>query len=315
MKPLIILILALLFSSYCVNGQELNLRTFNYSKADSIALHFPKTRYKSYTELVAPLTDKLKTEQEKFRVIFRWIADNVAYSISNSSDDPDKVVKKKKAVCIGYSTLLKDMCNSIGIECEVITGWSKVDPVEIGQKTKETTHAWNAVKLNGNWYLTDVTWATSAFNKKKKKFYKEFDTAYFLPTPAFFIKQHFPKDKKWQMLDTLVKKSFFIKSLVWYEAANQLGTWIISPTKGKVTQKGNKDFTVVLHITKWDSTSNLDFIIDDDINKTQISEVKSYTNNRCMTVKCNFPENLKGEHNVDVYYNGQAINGFRIDFY
>jgi transglutaminase/protease-like cytokinesis protein 3 len=301
-----------------VFGQQdsgFNLRKFDYKLADSIALYFPKAKYTSYTEIVAPLTKTLKTEQEKFRVIFRWIADNVVYSYANSTDDADAAVKKKKAVCIGYSTLLKEMCNSAGLDCEVITGWSKVDPVDIGQKTRETTHAWNAIKLNNKWYLTDVTWATSKYDKRKKKFYKEFDTAYFLPPPSFFVEQHLPKNNKWQLLDTVVKKSLFIKSLVWYECADQLSVKIINPTKGKVKQKDSKDFTVTLQVAKYDTIPDIDFIIDEDMNKTQMSEeIKTCTDKRLITINCRFPENIRGEHNVDIYYNGKAVYGFRIDF-
>jgi transglutaminase/protease-like cytokinesis protein 3 len=206
-----------LFSFQLVNGQQnIDLTTFDYSKADSIALNFPKKKYKSYTELVAPLTENLQTDQEKFRVLFRWITDNISYSYGNRSSDADKVVKNKKAVCIGYSTLLKEMCNSAGIECEIISGYSKTDIKDINKKYKKTDHAWNAVKLYDKWYLVDVTWATSYYDDKKRKSIKSYNELYYLTPPDIFVRKHYPKDKKWQMLDKPISKSEFTKPHIYY---------------------------------------------------------------------------------------------------
>ncbi|HXC03593.1 MAG TPA: transglutaminase domain-containing protein, partial [Bacteroidia bacterium] len=149
--------------------------TLDYQKADSIALHFPKKNYKDYTQLAGPLTEGLHTDPEKFRVLFRWITDNIQYSFGQKSDDPDKAVKNKKAVCIGYSSLLRDMCKSVGINCEVISGYSKTQVKDIGQKLRKTDHAWNAVQLSGKWYLVDVTWATGYYDFKKNKAVKKYD--------------------------------------------------------------------------------------------------------------------------------------------
>lgn len=214
--------LLFLISCQLVNGQQnIDPTTFDYSKADSIALNFPKKKYKSYTELVspfAPLTGGLETDHEKFRVLFRWITDNISYSYGNRSSDANKVVKNKKAVCIGYSTLLKEMCSSVGIECEVISGYSRATINDINRKYKKTDsgHAWNAVNLYGKWYLLDVTWAAGYYDKKKGKFTKSFDELYYLTPPDIFIKEHYPKDKKWQLLDKPITKREFTKSHIYY---------------------------------------------------------------------------------------------------
>src|ERR1700677_1825060 len=133
MKGFLIAVIALCFSidSFCQHILQADTTFDIYKRADSIALNFPKGRYKTYKEIVEPLTAGLKTDQEKFRVIYRWIAENVSYAYSNRSDDPDKALIQRKAVCAGYSSLLKEMCNDVGLECEVITGWAKVDQNDI----------------------------------------------------------------------------------------------------------------------------------------------------------------------------------------
>jgi hypothetical protein len=226
-------------SSFLIaKGQEnMDPRSFDYSKADSIALSFPKRKYKSYTELVAPLTENLKTDHEKLRVLFRWITENIQYNYGSKTDNADEVVKSKKAVCIGYSTLLKDMCNSAGIECEVVIGFSKTSYDQIGRKLKKTDHAWNAVKLYGKWYLLDVTWATCYLDSRKKKLVKDFDELYFLTPPELFIKKHLPEEKKWQLLEKPVSRSKFIKPYIYYSGFTETQLKALQPENGIINIK------------------------------------------------------------------------------
>jgi hypothetical protein len=208
-----------LLNYHSLHGQQqtIDLKTFDYSKADSIALNFPKSKHKSYTELVAPLVENLNTEHEKFRVLFRWITDNISYSYGNRTSDVDKVIKKQTAVCAGYSNLLKEMCNSAGIECEVIVGSAKRLVEDINKKITGSGHAWNAVKLYDKWYLVDVTWAAGYYIERKRKFVKEFDDFHYLTPPEVFIKKHLPEDKKWQLLEKPMKKNEFIKTHLYYD--------------------------------------------------------------------------------------------------
>ncbi|HSY77451.1 MAG TPA: transglutaminase domain-containing protein, partial [Bacteroidia bacterium] len=245
------LLIALSLFCYAVNGQNqiVDPVTFNYSKVDSIALKFPKKKFKSYTEIVAPLTDSLKTDHEKARVIFRWITENIKYSFGNKSTDADKVVKDEKAVCIGYSTLFKEMCNSAGIECEIIEGYTKTTINDIDKKLKKVDHAWNAVKLYGKWYLVDVTWATSYFDEKKRKMVKDYDELYYLTPPGIFVKKHFPKDKKWQLLDSPMTKSEFVKPFVYYEGFFKDSITALQPNNGAIHMK-LKDTLIVKFFTK-----------------------------------------------------------------
>lgn len=60
------------------------------------------------------------------------------------------------AVCDGYSSAFKLLCDKFGIDCAFIVGTSD-------QGNGSENHAWNAVKLEEEWYAMDVTWnATSS---------------------------------------------------------------------------------------------------------------------------------------------------------
>ena len=208
-------------------------------------MHFPKKKYKSVSEVANMLTQDLKTEHEKFRTIFRWITDNIEYNkTAQNVADADKVVRKNKAVCQGFSNLLKEMCNVINIPCESITGFTKTEIADINRPLKKTDHAWNCVKLYDKWYLVDVTWATSKFNVITHKFMKEFDEYYYLTPPEKFILDHYPKEKKYQFLAKPIKKSVFVKAPVYYTDYFHMQLNNVSPSKGAFKWKLEKPIRI-----------------------------------------------------------------------
>jgi transglutaminase/protease-like cytokinesis protein 3 len=181
--------------------------TFDYAYADSIAVQMPKNKYKNYREVAGALSSKLQTDHEKFRAIFRWITDNIEYSYSNRTANVDIVFKKKKGVCIGNAVLLHKMCYCAGIDCEIVSGFTKREYLDIGQKLKESTHAWSAVKLYDKWYLCDPTWAAGNYDTKRKiKFEKKFKEFYFLTPPKLFEYKHFPEEEKWFLNENHISK-------------------------------------------------------------------------------------------------------------
>lgn len=236
-------LITLFLSLQVVTAQPLDLKTADYAKADSIAIHFPKKKYKTSIEIVSPLTENLNTEHEKFRAIFRWITENIEYNkTASSTTDPDKVVRKNKAVCQGFANLLKDLCESANIECRVIVGYTKTDYKDINRVLNKTDHAWNIVKLNGKEYLVDVTWATSKYNVVSRKFEKDFDEHYFLTPPEKFILDHLPENKKDQLLEKPLSKKQFSKLPLLYADYFHLGIDEINPNKGLIKHKLKDDF-------------------------------------------------------------------------
>jgi transglutaminase/protease-like cytokinesis protein 3 len=222
-------------------AQETDIKNFDYHTADSIAINFPKRKYKNITEITRPLTESLQTEHEKFRAIFRWITENIEYNKSAGSiAESDKIIRKNKAVCQGFSNLLKEMCNSVNIPCEVVVGYTKTETKDINRKLKKTDHAWNIVRLYEKEYLVDVTWATSKYNVFTRKFMKEFDPYYYLTPPEKFILDHFPKEKKYQLLAKPHREKQFIRTPVYYTDYFHLDIDKLSPEKGKFSHKLSK---------------------------------------------------------------------------
>ncbi|MBR9831075.1 hypothetical protein GYB57_02920 [bacterium] len=206
MKVISFSILFLLISQVCF-CDTLNLREFDYSKADSLALSLTK-HFKSVDKLAQELTKDLETEHEKYRAIFRWVTNNISYNIANKNTDPKYTLKKQSALCAGYSNLILELCSSSNIKCKSINGYAKSFAKHIG-KFNKINHSWNVVNLNGTWYISDATWAAGHVNGRR--FTKEYDNFYFLSDPEQIKYNHFPEDNEWFLTENSFKLKMFEK--------------------------------------------------------------------------------------------------------
>lgn len=303
------LLLVLLFPLSVFSQTLAELKAFDYRRADSIALHFPKKKFKTVNEIAAVLTEDLTTEHEKFRAIFRWITDNIEYNKSASNiTDASKIVRKNKAVCQGFSNLLKEMCNTVNIPCDVIAGYTKTEVKDINKTLKKTDHAWNSVQLYGTWYLVDVTWATSKYNVVTHKYMKEFDAHYFLTDPKKFILDHCPEDKKFQFLDKPIKKSTFSKWPVYYTDYFHFGIENLSLQKG--TFKWHAKDTLKVYITANTALKNAATLINDDKFVTPVDLKYDEKQNRYY-FSFVFPKAVKSD--LTIYLNEQCIAEYLVN--
>ena len=173
--------------------------------------------------LVKLLTASYTKDVHKVRAIFSWIAQHISYNtfVIKSSRyaaskyvvEPDdtasvwksavemtalKVLKKRTAVCDGYSKLFKTLCDYAGIPSEVITGYAR--GYTEGENKFRSNHNWNAVLIDSVWRLVDVTWASGYINYGNQ-FVQRLDDTYFLTPPRQFILDHYPEDLEWTLLD------------------------------------------------------------------------------------------------------------------
>jgi hypothetical protein len=206
--------------------------------------------------LAKKITASYQTDLERTRAIFSWIAQHISYNtgIFNAGKgyrpvkfvlDPDDTVSSKSAVeqtaekvlrrrvagCDGYAKLFKTLCDYAGVESEVILGYGKC---YLEKDTKfRTNHTWNAVKIDSNWYLLDVTWA-SGFITYSNEFMHHLDDSYFLTPPQQFILDHYPEDLKWTLLEHPPTLREFHFSPFKYKSYIKYGIVSASPANGTI---------------------------------------------------------------------------------
>lgn len=173
------------------------------------------------------LTDHLSTDSAKVYAIHSWIAHNIKYDVKkylafdNTRLPAKKILRKRKATSIGYSELFNQLCKSANIKSVTIPGYIKNKNIDWKDKFYVDEHEWNAVYVDNQWKLIDVSWDAGYFKYSKrtlwgyaihivtlghadrKKYKPHFISSphntYLYRTGYFFKTDHIPADPLWQL--------------------------------------------------------------------------------------------------------------------
>lgn len=114
-----------------------------------------------YTECINVLDRIIEdgmTDYEKEWAVYKWLIREVEYdwrhqdpskTTPRSSYQPYGALIEGKAVCLGFATTFQLFMDMLGIECITVVG---------AAFDSSADHAWNMVRLNGEWYCLDATW-------------------------------------------------------------------------------------------------------------------------------------------------------------
>ena len=204
------------FTEFPIPPKNDNLNS-RFQELDRFASSVPAQNKSSLFDLVNYLIIPAKNELEKTRLIFTWIALNISYddygyNTGNYSDcSAEGVFKSGRAVCEGYSNLFEQMGKLAKLDIYKIKGYAKGISYREGSTFKNTNHAWNVAKIEGQWKLFDVTWASGYGRGVNGKLVstKEFNDYWFDVDPAAFIFSHLPEDSQWQMIPGNISKQQF----------------------------------------------------------------------------------------------------------
>ncbi len=177
----------------------------------------------SVKRLASQITDGIRTDSLKVRAIYEWVTDNIAYDIDLFNEmniktaeeyaavqKSEKVIQRKKGVCMGYTNLFQDLCIASGIKAYSVPGYCKsIDPRTNAMIFSPERHSWNAVRINNRWYLCDPTWGAGAIDVKTGQFRKKLNEEFYLTEGKTFIKRHIPLDPLWQLLDNPISMQEF----------------------------------------------------------------------------------------------------------
>ncbi|WP_430817576.1 transglutaminase domain-containing protein [Carboxylicivirga sp. RSCT41] len=151
-------------------------------------------------------------------------------------------LKKKKAVCQGYAELYRLLCQACGIECEVISGYSRSHLNDIGKVRSEPDHAWNAIRIDDEWSFVDATWGAGHVDYKTRKFVPAFTTAFYAVEPAIFTYNHFPEEQEWNFTELTLKD--FSQQPLFYHTFFKKDIELLSPMNG-VLKKTSKQRIII----------------------------------------------------------------------
>ena len=230
-------------------GISLGQTTLDFQEVDRYARNAPKN-VQSIDELASYFSSIETKPIEKARMIYVWLTDNIsyddkAYNLKNIGDNSSSTVfKTKKAVCAGFANLYTDLGEKLGLEIETISGVAKGYEFEenISDDLEESiNHAWNAIRIDGEWRVFDATWGEGygMSNKKGKlESTKKFDEAWFNVNPVNALFTHFPEDMNKQYINNPIRFESFLTLPYLLPSAFNSG-WL-NPEEILTKQKENK---------------------------------------------------------------------------
>ncbi len=183
-----------------------------FASIDQYALNCPKNVEDSIKSLASYLQKPAKTDLEKARVIYIWITKNINYDDSayNSKSYGDNsaivVLKRRKAVCEGFSSLFLELGKQMNLQIEKVHGYAKGYSYTVGKRYNSIDHAWNIIKIKEQWRVFDVTWG-EGFGKSingKLVSEKKFDDYWFNTSPYDAIFSHLPQNKNFANVSPLI---------------------------------------------------------------------------------------------------------------
>lgn len=98
------------------------------------------------------ITDGM-SDYDKELAVYKWMTANIGFDSGSMTvvpedeskpvDNPNGVLKNHEAVCVGYATTFRLFMQMLGIDCMVV-------------HDSHLSHSWDLVKLDGQWYHTDI---------------------------------------------------------------------------------------------------------------------------------------------------------------
>ncbi|MDB4928716.1 MAG: hypothetical protein JWM10_1200 [Myxococcaceae bacterium] len=178
------------------------------------------------------------------RAVHDYVADRVAYDVRSyrrgvyPPQDADTVFRTHLSVCAGYAALFEAVGRAAGLTVRTVEGRARYMVTEgMGEG-----HAWNAVKLDGRWYLIDTTWDAGGVDTDG--FHKGYHTYYFLTPPEALLATHYPDEARWQLLPVARTPGEYMRAPALEPGFFANGLRLIAPTRAESDARGSVEVTL-----------------------------------------------------------------------
>lgn len=217
-----------------------------YAEIDRHALAAPTRLKRDLPQLAAYLIQPTRDDREKARAIFRWVTHNLAYDADRyfrgelPQMSPQEAVARGVTVCHGYAGVFAALAEHAGLTVVTIRGTTKgLSWMKTG-RIDQITHAWNAVKLQGRWFLLDTAWGAGYLDGWEKRFVRRFQEHYFLTPPDQFIFDHFPRESRWELLSPTYSETDFLALPYLRPGFFQAGLRLVSHRQARISTRSSQ---------------------------------------------------------------------------
>ncbi len=203
-------------------------------------------------KLALKLTENLNDDSEKVKAIHCWITHHIKYDVKKSGKydfsrvPVETILKKRKAICTGYTDLFNELCKQAGIVSTEVPGYTKGLLTDLNDHFYLDEHIWNAVYINNEWKYIDNTWDAGYVINHKRTIWGAFVYFFsggkydrfkikprfkFRPVLDYYYKDanafnydHFPANPLWQLASPALSiKDFETDSSFYLRKKNETG--------------------------------------------------------------------------------------------
>ena len=135
-----------------------------FNEADVDKINAMQAEIDSTVNKLLAEADKVSSTYDKLKVFHDYLVLNSSFELKEDISGYNDTIynafghsssEQGNIQCGGYAKAMQYLCDKAGIECMVITG----------NRADGSTHAWNKVKVNGEWYNLDTTWDDPLFSE------------------------------------------------------------------------------------------------------------------------------------------------------
>ena len=212
----------------------------------------PRRKEVEFLQMISKMINARKeyslNEAESAYLVFKWISENIKFNYYDEDlDDPINAYNSGKGTPKSLCSLFNNMSKYLKVVSDSISGYLKWDYRNEIQSDRNYT--WNYVEIQGEYYLLDVSIVSDT---EFRDSHAEFIYLYFGTEPEIFIRQHFPKENKWQLLSEPYTLEKFESMALLTPFFYLLGFKTISPDTSKIIGDGKIILTSDKLITKVD---------------------------------------------------------------
>jgi hypothetical protein len=205
----------------------------------------PRTAETSIASVAQYLSAQEPDPVLRIKALHDYVADRLTYDTESPdgkapAQDAAAVFKRRTAQSGGYANLLSALGQAIGIDIPTISGNSRIPQSDLDG----TAHAWNAVRLQNQWQLIDVTWDSVYLEGRNAL--KRYRTDYLFPPASLFAYSHFPDDAAWQLLDEPIDRGEFLRQPVLSPAFFAQDLALVSPQRSVTDLPSSKGDAIVI---------------------------------------------------------------------
>ena len=197
------------------------------------------------------------------------------------------------------------MASLAALNCKIIDGFGRTATLNLDANSIPN-HSWNVVELNNKWYVCDATWSAGRvlIEDDGPKFESDYHDGYFLAEPALFVKNHYPLETNWTLLENPPSFIEFLDGPIVYKKAFKP---IIIPTTPKnmhfETVK-NQPVSFVLEVSNAIKTEIFSLLLDNGSSAKNI-QPKITTNKGGLTLHYSFEKT--GKYDVHIKLNEAIV--------